>query len=113
MSEDGRYRIPASLAIAFQTGRPELARISIGSHLTPEDLAELSRYAEDLVIEVQKERELIQIMSLKVDDMISQAKGMLSTLERFKEAFVLMNSSASIEDVRSVLANRADREQRG
>jgi hypothetical protein len=102
------FKIPSPVAIALQTGRPELARIGIqmgAAGLTQAQIDELAEYAEALVHEIQREREVVTLMLNQVQNTLSNIKGSLFAVSRLEDALRLMQQGAAPEIVAQALTN--------
>ena len=110
---NGPHLVPSPIAVALQTGRPELARIGMQSitakDWTPERAEEIAKqisdFSEAMVRDLQRERENLAVMLSAVTDAKLNVKGALGTVMRLEEALVEMNKGADPETILAVLRN--------
>ncbi|HEY7235471.1 MAG TPA: hypothetical protein VH539_15055 [Gemmatimonadaceae bacterium] len=104
--------VPAPLAVAMMTGRPELARITM-QHLkataTPEEINavidQMSAYGEALTREVQQERDNVRQMEKAVAETVNNLKGALRFVERVQNALKSMRNGDDAATVAATLRN--------
>jgi len=104
--------LPAPLAIALTTGRPELARFGmneLGATGSRDDLkaaaASMSDYAEALVNELQQERKNLTAMTKAVDDALANMRGAIRFVERVQKSLGEMSKGSSPDVIAETLRN--------
>ena len=100
--------IPGPLAVALQTGRPELARLIVNTKsgpLTAEEATQVSNFAEAMVRSIQEERDITVAMYDQVRVAIGNVRGALRTFDRIEDAFRIMSAGGDPIAVREALRN--------
>lgn len=102
------FKIPGPIAVALMTGRPEMASIgvmSMAKDLMPEHIEQFALYVENVVREIQAEREIQRIVSDAVHNAVTNLRGALRAMERLDDAMRTMANNGSADEIRCALNN--------
>lgn len=106
------YRLPASVAAALTTGRPELVRLGDLGEDPAAAREMLNDYAEGLVRFAFEQRDVLAKLALELQHGCDQLRGGLGIYERITDALGLAAAGASTEAVLDAMKNPAREQER-
>lgn len=103
------FQIPSQLAIALNTGRPELARLQ---NVSQHDIEQINEYTVALVKEILAERQIVQVIHESMRQAIELTTGALNYFARIQNAIELMGEGREPQLIIDALENETAEKKR-